>query len=305
MWYSGNLLGIGYAWSQDGVVWTKHTGNPIIPRGPSSWEVGSASGASILGPDSVGGYKMWYQGADGSFNRFSIGYATSTDTITWTKYVGNPVFSPGTSGSWDDRRVQLPRILNKGQLYQMWYSGMRTDLNTDGRMGYANSPEGINWTRYPANPVLPAGPSSWDGVSIFVGDVLIVGNSYHMWYGGHDGSHIRIGYATAPPVSVREVSGRVPAAFELEQNYPNPFNPSTQIRFSLPRSRQVTLKIFNLLGQEVATLVSEELPAGSYSTRWDASGLASGVYLYRLQAGDPSTSSGQRFVETKKLLLVR
>jgi hypothetical protein len=80
-------------------------------------------------------------------------------------------------------------------------------------------------------------------------------------------------------------------------NYPNPFNPSTTIEFDLPKTSQVTLKVFNILGEEVARLVSEKLPAGSYSYEWDASNLASGIYLYRLQAGD--------YVETRKMVLMR
>ena len=83
----------------------------------------------------------------------------------------------------------------------------------------------------------------------------------------------------------------------LKQNYPNPFNPSTTIAFDLPKMSEVTLKIFNILGEEVATLVSERLSAGSYSYECDASNLASGVYLYRLQTGS--------YVETRKMVLMR
>jgi len=77
----------------------------------------------------------------------------------------------------------------------------------------------------------------------------------------------------------------------------NPFNPSTTIEFSLPRSGYVRLKVFNILGEEVATLVEEELDVGTYTRRWNAIGVASGIYFYRLQTGD--------FVDTKKLLLLR
>ena len=97
---------------------------------------------------------------------------------------------------------------------------------------------------------------------------------------------------------VEEIKSReVPNRFQLEQNYPNPFNPSTRIRFRVANSEFVELKVFDILGREVAKLVNEELKPGSYEVAWDAIGLASGVYLYRLQAGD--------FVETKKLLLLR
>ena len=85
--------------------------------------------------------------------------------------------------------------------------------------------------------------------------------------------------------------------FRLCQNYPNPFNPTTIIEFDTPKTSQVILKIFNILGEEVATLVSDRLFAGSYSYEWNASNLASGVYLYRLQAGD--------YIETRKMVLMK
>ena len=89
----------------------------------------------------------------------------------------------------------------------------------------------------------------------------------------------------------------IPTEYTLKQNYPNPFNPTTNIEFSIPKSELVTLKVYNILGEQVARLVSERLSAGSYSYEWDASSLANGVYLYRLQAG--------KFVETKKMVLIR
>jgi len=79
-----------------------------------------------------------------------------------------------------------------------------------------------------------------------------------------------------------------PTEFILEQNYPNPFNPSTTISFYLPRTSQVSLKVFNVLGEEVATLVSDQLVAGSHSFEFNASDLASGVYIYQLTAGSYS-----------------
>jgi photosystem II stability/assembly factor-like uncharacterized protein len=93
--------------------------------------------------------------------------------------------------------------------------------------------------------------------------------------------------------------------FTLKQNYPNPFNPKTIIEFDLPKSTLVTLTVFNILREEVATLVSDRLSSGSYSYEWDATNLASGVYLYRLQAGDPSQGAGQGYVETRKMVLMR
>lgn len=94
-----------------------------------------------------------------------------------------------------------------------------------------------------------------------------------------------------------EVSIATPKVFALKQNYPNPFNPVTNISFSLPSRSFVTLKIFDVLGREVAGLISEELDAETLMYQWNAEGLPSGVYLYRLQAG--------LYVDTKKLILLR
>lgn len=89
----------------------------------------------------------------------------------------------------------------------------------------------------------------------------------------------------------------VPATFALEQNYPNPFNPSTSIEFALPRQDHVILEVFNVLGQRVATLVNEVRPAGYYTERFHGSGLASGIYFYRM------STSGGTFL--KKMLMIK
>jgi ELWxxDGT repeat protein len=89
----------------------------------------------------------------------------------------------------------------------------------------------------------------------------------------------------------------LPCCFALEQNYPNPFNPETKIDFSIPRPEYVMLKVYDMLGREVATLVSDHLNAGTYEATWQASNAASGVYFYRLEAG--------RYSAMKKLLLLK
>jgi dienelactone hydrolase len=88
-----------------------------------------------------------------------------------------------------------------------------------------------------------------------------------------------------------------PITFELEQNYPNPFNPSTTVQYSLPKLSKVKIILFNLLGQEVATLVNEEKSSGNYKVNFDASNLPSGVYFYQLKAGN--------FIQTKKMILLK
>lgn len=88
-----------------------------------------------------------------------------------------------------------------------------------------------------------------------------------------------------------------PYDFELYQNYPNPFNPSTTIEFTLPKPAFVALKIYNLQGEEVMTLMAQHCAAGMHQLNWHASGVASGVYFYRLEAGE--------YVQTRKLILIR
>ncbi|MGA3286133.1 MAG: T9SS type A sorting domain-containing protein [Bacteroidota bacterium] len=90
---------------------------------------------------------------------------------------------------------------------------------------------------------------------------------------------------------------QIPTRYALEQNYPNPFNPSTTISFSLPSKGFVSLKVFDLIGREVATIVSETMPVGSYSKYWNAFNLSSGLYFYRLQVGT--------FTATKKMTLLK
>jgi hypothetical protein len=104
--------------------------------------------------------------------------------------------------------------------------------------------------------------------------------------------------ALGPPI-ISGVQGKddMVQHFELHQNFPNPFNPITSINYELSKRSAVDLKIYNMLGQEVTTLVSEEKEAGKYSVRFNASGFASGVYFYRLQA--------ESFVDRKKLILIR
>ena len=100
--------------------------------------------------------------------------------------------------------------------------------------------------------------------------------------------------------SVREIAAGVPEKFVLEQNYPNPFNPVTRIRFSIPLNHaalHVSLRVYDVVGREVAALVDESLESGTYEASFNATGLASGLYFYKLEAGS--------FVETKKMLLVR
>lgn len=170
---------------------------------------------------------------------------------------------------------------------EAWAVGRESDPLTLRGVTYHTTDGGATWVREITAPRL-----YWS--------YRIAGSpSGHLWVGGYEG---RILKRTAP--TAVDEDDRTPQAFRLEQNYPNPFNPSTRIRFSVGQENQnmgegerVTLKVYDVLGREVATLVNEIKPPGSYEVTWDASGMASGTYFYRLQAGE--------FVQTRKLLYLR
>jgi len=96
----------------------------------------------------------------------------------------------------------------------------------------------------------------------------------------------------------------IPKEFALLQNFPNPFNPSTNIRFTVPVTSNVELKIYDMTGKEIALLVNEELQPGSYTYKFDGSNFASGMYFYRVKSDDPS-NSGQGILQTKRMTLIK
>jgi hypothetical protein len=98
-------------------------------------------------------------------------------------------------------------------------------------------------------------------------------------------------------VEVQKSTSELPTSFSLSQNYPNPFNPSTAIHFQIPELSFVTLKVYDVLGNEIEKFVNEEKPAGTYEVTWYAENLPSGVYFYQLRAGE--------YIAVKKMLLLR
>ena len=363
MWYNGNdgsNTNIGYASSTDRIDWVKHP-TPVLNHGSA----GSWDNLYILHPtvyfDGTT-YHMWYTGTNGSVAQ--IGYATSPDSINWSKYSKNPVLTPGKPGSWDVQNVNSPEVLFIEGTFHMWYGGFN---GTQEQIGHATSLNGIDWEKDTLNPVLKVGKiGSWDKVNSSQPSVLFDGTYFHMWYG--DGSNFgwRIGYAYSEdgriwhkveinnPIMEPGLAGDwdskyvgyqtvcfnsdstgfdmwytgsavngyigdigyaatdtsnifvdveinklniLSTEYSLFQNYPNPFNPTTKIKYQVPTAGLVSLRVYNLLGEVVASLVNEEKPAGNYEVNFNAANLSSGVYFYRISAGN--------FVETKKMILLR
>jgi len=145
-------------------------------------------------------------------------------------------------------------------------------------------------------PIPDAGTSSGDDASELAS--IVISQMYLSNYPPDaviDGLRIAESWDNLP-VSIKKNPGNSLMSFKLKQNYPNPFNPATAISFQLPAASSADLSIYNVLGQKVISLVSEDLSAGSYEAVWDASGFPSGLYFYRLK-----TEKG--FIQTRKMLL--
>jgi plastocyanin len=136
-----------------------------------------------------------------------------------------------------------------------------------------------------------AAPAPWEFTHTFTA----VGNNPY-YCEPHQGMGMTGTIIVQNPVGVSD-DELIAEKFELNQNYPNPFNPSTRINYTIPIASFVNLKVYDIIGNEIAVLVNEEKQAGVYNVKFNAAGLSSGMYLYRLQT--------ESFVETKKMILMK
>lgn len=285
MWYAGQTFNeyryeIGYAFSPDGLNWTKHP-NPVLAVGSSSeWDNGFLEGPSVIKDGNT--YKMWYCGYDvvvdgsGTDGKANIGYATSVDGINWVKHSTNPILTTAIN-TWESVYVQDPHVIKQNGMYYMWYGGHNVDTYGQ-KVGYAWSSDGISWTKSNANPVLTNGiAGSWDANTASFPSVLNDNGIYKMWYTGKDvdptpsntNYYWEIGYAvdsSALSVSDTDVNTQ-----ELII-YPNPMLQSLTIEFHQQVSLPVDYTLSNVLQQTLfsgqmqhkAQLDLHDLPKGSY-----------------------------------------
>ena len=160
---------------------------------------------------------------------------------------------------------------------------------------YIFSREGSNWVEGAKLLAFDGSASDWFGWSVSIaGDYAVVGAYLDDDNGENSGSaYVYSGII----VGIDDENRGLPTEFTLSQNYPNPFNPNTMIEYELPNQSNVKLIIYNLRGEEVALLFNGTMPAGNHQVTWNASNFASGIYFYRLRAGN--------FVQTKKMVLLR
>ncbi|MCG3155713.1 MAG: hypothetical protein DKINENOH_02321 [bacterium] len=166
MWYTADQEGhyyVFYATSEDGLAWEKFGGNPVLSPGPeSAWDGWHARCSAVVFDGEK--YHMFYMGASYS-SRERIGLATSFDGIHWQKYQNNPILGPGAPGTWDQTQVYHPEVYFDGAMFYLWYAGYNGSTM---RGGLATSPDGMHWTKHPANPVLQVGaPGEWDDYGVW------------------------------------------------------------------------------------------------------------------------------------------
>jgi hypothetical protein len=184
---------------------------------------------------------------------------------------------------------KIPLLMTKLNRWYRWVDGGNKTKNTPTSKwnnGFDYDRKGYVYLRDTLNGTYPTTSAAYTGATAGypVGDLNWFPTRKAQW-------------AVDPATSVKEQGPVVPTTFSLSQNYPNPFNPATTLEYTISKSSNVVLEVFNVLGQSVAKLVDGELMAGTYRMTFDASALSSGVYLYRLKAGD--------FVQTKKMVLMK
>jgi hypothetical protein len=148
--------------------------------------------------------------------------------------------------------------------------------------------------------VPPGATEQWVSVDIPLSDfepTVNLTEVFQLMFTGNGTIYLDNIYFSTMVSDVKEIQGALPSNYNLEQNYPNPFNPTTNIRFNLPEANQVMLKVYNTLGQEVATLVNGFMNAGTFEVNFDANNLPTGTYFYSISAGD--------FKSVKKMILIK
>jgi len=274
MWYGGWIdewqSRPGYATSPDGSSWTKFSGNPLFERGgPGSFDESGVFPGSVVFDEET--YRMWYTGVDLPDYFFTIGYAESSDGISWTKHPG-PVLETGSG--WDSWDVSQPSVIFDGSIYHMWYSGAGVvgNLALPTGIGHATSADGIEWAKYLDNPVLDL-----DESQPTFGCVVFDGSAYQMWYTDwvFEGPPAGIAYATSDccvPPNFRQVvpaaalaSGAQGSFYQTDVDVSNPDDQAVEYEFSwLPRgednSDPVTSEGFTLgagMSARYANVLSE------------------------------------------------
>jgi photosystem II stability/assembly factor-like uncharacterized protein len=271
--------------TDDGLTWVSHTagtasimfgvsvhGADAVGVGGQGAVVMSVNTGSGWGLTVLGGQLTFFYGT--SFVNGTTGWAVGSSSTT-----GNVIIK-STDGGFVWTGQTAP---NTEQLFGVSFAALDTGTAVGGNGTIINtSNSGTTWVSQSSGTT-----QILNGVSFINTNVgIAVGN------GGTILSTTNGGLT-----GINNLSNEVPQNFSLKQNYPNPFNPGTVIRFQMPVAGQASLKVYDAMGREVQTLVNERLNAGIYETKFEGSGLTSGVYFYKIVT--------EGFTETKKMLMIK
>lgn len=303
LWYAGrkarcqpiNDHKLGYAFSPDGINWTKYTGNPVlIPGNSSSWFNTFISGQSVILESGI--YKMWFTAPDLVINgqptdgKGNIGYATSVDGINWTVYP-SPVLISGAQQNWDSASIAEPSVIKVGNTFHMFYSALDKWSIENFQVGYTSSIDGINWTKSTHNPVLSIGSAGkWDRYWASHPGVIYDSRSdeFRMWYTGRDtativsliGYYWDIGYAESSFIADTNRTNN-----NTINIYPNPAKNILNIKLSFDLNN-AEIKIYNRLGQ-IIKIISH---INNRNISIETFDLSNGAYFIILQNGNKQFS---------------
>ena len=276
---------IYYKRSTDGgITWdvdTRLTNDPAT----STWTSVAVSDSNV--------HVVWHDIRDGNFE---IYYKHSTDDgLNWgadTRLTNDPSSS------------SYPSVTVSGSYVHVVWQDIRAVYH---EIFYKRSTDaGFTWS---ADTSLTNAPGYSGYPSIALSGTFL----HVLWTDDRDGN-LEIYYKNNPsgnPIGIVQINTEIPKEFKLEQNYPNPFNPSTTIKFDIAKTGFVTLKIYNILGKEIKSLVNEKLDAGSYYLSWDAAQYPSGVYFYRIAIlrqesfGHSDKIKTEGFSDVKRMILIK
>ncbi|MBK8488720.1 MAG: T9SS type A sorting domain-containing protein [Chitinophagales bacterium] len=294
LWYAGRKAScqpindhqIGYAYSADGISWTKYNDNPVLSPGSDvDWYNTFISGPSVILEEGI--YKMWFTAPDLIFNsqptdgKGNIGYATSLDGIHWEVFPSS-VLIAGAQDNWDSASIAEPIVIKVGSKYYMFYSALNQWAIENFQIGFAESTDGINWTKSTENPVLQIGNTNeWDRYWATHPTVIYdsIANKFKMWYTGRDtaiidsimGYYWDIGYAESI-FSTTELIENTNKNTTLHI-YPNPNNGIFTLVLPDTFYEDAVVRIYNSTGElitQLSYLYNEEntleiqLPDGLY-----------------------------------------
>ena len=277
--FAGTWNGV-YLSTNNGTNWT-----PVLQGFPNFIVYALAiSGINILAAT----YWGLYLSTDNGTNWIHADDSLNTSTALSLAVIGTNIFAGTTDGgggggvfrstnngaSW----IEVNNGLTNDHVWTLSASGTNLFAGTYSSGAFLSTNNGTNWIKI--------------GLNTYVLDFAVC--ETNIFAAAFGGVYRR---PLSELVSVSKEVNVLSQDYTLYQNYPNPWNPSTNIKYSIPKTSQVSIKVYDIIGNEIKTLVNEDKPAGAYELTWNAGNLPSGIYFYRLQAGS--------FIETKKMILLK